>query len=104
MNAFTTALGDILADENVGVDADYRPGGAGEPVRVRAAMSAPDVATDIGGALIRAGDWQVCVAAADIATPRRNDTIEIEGNRFVVLSAAADSERLSWTMILRPLE
>jgi hypothetical protein len=53
VGVFAAALGDILADPHVGVDAEWRQGGAGPAVAVRVVRSLPDrVATAFDTAVV----------------------------------------------------
>lgn len=101
MSAFDAALAVLHADPNLSAEALFREGGAGEGVPVRAIRSAPDLNADIGGVLVKRGDWRISVRAADVPTVRRNDTIQIGDEVFTVLTAEIDAERISWTLEVR---
>lgn len=90
MELFAAALGDILADPLVGVDAVWRAGGAGPPVSVRVVRSSPDrVASAFETAVIQATDV-LTVAVADLPDLIAGDSVTIGSDVLIVTHAERD--------------
>ncbi|WP_444452630.1 head-tail joining protein [Rhodobacter capsulatus] len=102
MTAFAAAVGALFADPNIGRDAVYTPEG-GAPVLVRAVTRRADVVTDFGDARIWSETTRVDLQVTEVANPRPDDRIEIEGDAFLIQGEPVrDRERLVWIVDLRP--
>jgi hypothetical protein len=90
VDVFAAALGDILADPHVGVDAAWRQGGTGEPVPVRVVRSSPDrVASAFDVAVIQATDV-LTVAVADVPDLAAGDSVTVGPDVLIVTHAERD--------------
>ena len=102
MTAFAAAVGALFADPNIGRDAVYTPEG-GAPVLVRAVTRRADAVTDFGDARIWSETTRVDLQVTEVANPRPDDRIEIEGDAFLIQGEPVrDRERLVWIVDLRP--
>ncbi|WP_439580745.1 head-tail joining protein [Elioraea sp.] len=101
MDVFAAALGDLLADPHVGVDALWRQGGAGPPVPVRVVRSSPDrVASAFNTAVIQATDV-LTVAVADVLDLASGDTFTVGAETLVVQHAERDAIGVAWRVYCR---
>ena len=101
MGVFAAALGDLLADPHVGVDALWRAGGAGPAVAVRAVRSSPDrVASAFDAAVIQATDV-LTVAVADVADVAAGDSFSIGADALTVTHAERDAIGVAWRVFCR---
>lgn len=101
MTLFAAALADILADPYVGVDAEWRAGGAGPPVPVRVVRSSPDrVAAAFDAAVIQATDV-ITVAVADIPDLVSGDSFSIGSDVLIVTHAERDAIGVAWRVYCR---
>jgi hypothetical protein len=97
----TAALGDILADPHVGVDAEWRRGGTGAPVPVRVVRSSPDrVAGAFDAALIQATDV-LTGAVADVPDLAAGDSFALGPDTLVVTHAERDALGVAWRVFCR---
>jgi hypothetical protein len=98
---FAAALGDLLADPHVGVDAGWRQGGAGPAVAVRVVRSSPDrVAPAFDAAVIQATDV-LTVAVAEIVDLASGDTFTVGAETLVVQYAERDAIGVAWRVYCR---
>jgi hypothetical protein len=105
MSAFTGAMAALLADANLGSNAQYRrpPGGW---AAVRVVRSAPDEqVSGLGGLGSRAGSLSVVIAADALATlgllpPLRGDELRLVGTVYRVEDAESDVFGVSWRLTL----
>jgi len=98
---FAAALGDILADPHVGVDAEWRQGGAGPAVAVRVVRSSPErVASAFDAAVIQATDV-LTVALADLPDLAAEDSFVIGPDTLVVQHAERDAIGVAWRVYCR---
>ena len=92
MSAFDAAMATLLADPNMGADAEWQAaaGGAWQPVR--ALLSAPaELVPGLGGTSGRAIAIQATIRAADLTqTPRRGDLLRLAGNTYRVETVEPD--------------
>ena len=101
MDVFAAALGDLLADPHVGVDAEWRQGGAGSPVSVRVVRSSPDrVAAAFDAAVIQATDV-LTVAVADLPDLSAGDSVTLGAETLVVTHAERDALGVAWRVFCR---
>lgn len=94
MTAFSDAFLDLMADENFGLAAVYRAGGAGDGVPIRVLRSMPDVRMSWADTIVSAGAVLFWVRAADVAQPAAGDTLTIDGGVFTVLDGAPEFDAL----------
>lgn len=98
---FAAALSDILADPHVGVAAEWRLGGVGPPVAVRAVRSSPDrVASAFDTAVIQATDV-LTVAVADVPDVASGDSFALGPDTLVVTHAERDALGVAWRVFCR---
>jgi len=103
MNAFATAMERIFAHADMAVAAVWISGTTSEERPVRVIRRAPDRITDFGAARILSDTTTVDVRVSDLADPRPGDLIILGTDSFVIQGEPArDSERLIWTLDLRP--
>ena len=79
-----------------------RPGG--DPLAVRVIARRPDTIVGFGETRILAETATFELRASEVASPRPSDQLIIAGETFVVQGEpeARDSERLVWTLDVRP--
>lgn len=101
MDVFAAALGDMLADPHVGVDAAWRSGGAGPPVPVRMVRSSPDrVAAAFATAAVQ--DTDVLTAAvADLPDLGAGDSVTIGPDVLIVTHTERDALGVAWRVYCR---
>jgi hypothetical protein len=101
VDVFAAALGDLLADPHVGVDAEWRQGGAGPPVSVRVVRSSPDrVAAAFDTAVVQATDV-LTVAVADVPDLTSGDSVTFGSETLVVTHAERDALGVAWRVFCR---
>ena len=93
MDLFATALGDMLADPHVGVDAVWRRGGADPAAPVR-------VASAFDTAVIHATDL-LTVAVMDVPDLTPGDTLTLGPDTLVVQHAERDASGVAWRVFCR---
>ncbi|HDR30078.1 head-tail joining protein [Rhodovulum sp.] len=102
MTAFAVAMDALFADAHLGRDVVYTAEG-GVPVLVRAILRRPDDVTGFGEARLWSETTRIDLRVAEVPNPRPGDRIEIDGDAFLVQGEPLrDSERLIWTVELRP--
>ena len=102
MNAFAVAMDALFADAHLGRDVVYTAEG-GAPVLVRAILRRPDDVTGFGEARLWSETTRIDLRVAEVPEPRPGDRIEIDGEAFLIQGEPVrDSERLVWTVDLRP--
>ena len=87
-----------------GIDASYTPAG-GEPVSVRVIARRPDTIVGFGETRIHAETATFELRASEVASPRRDDQLTVDGETFVVQGEPErrDADRLVWTADTKPL-
>jgi hypothetical protein len=101
VDVFAAALGDILADPHVGVDAEWRQGGIGPPVAVRVVRSSPDrVTTAFDTAVIQATDV-LTVAVGDVPDLASGDSFALGPDTLVATHAERDALGVAWRVFCR---
>ena len=102
MTAFAAALDALFADGNIARDAVYTAD-AGTPLLVRVVSRRADEITGFGDARLWTETTRIDLRVADVPTPQPGDRVEIDGEAFLVQGEPVrDSERLVWTLDLRP--
>ena len=100
MTAFDAAMATLLADANMGSDAEWQAaaGGAWQPVRLL--LSAPaDAIPGLGSTSGRAIAVQATLRGADLPQPpRRGDLLRWAGTTYRVETAEPDALGLSWRL------
>lgn len=99
MNAFAAAMGVIVADPNIGVDATYRAGGVGAPVAMRVARSVPDRVADAFGTAVLQGTDVLAVPTAVLPTWAAGDTFTIGTEVLTVQHAEKDATGAAWRVM-----
>ena len=86
-----------------GIDATYAPAG-GEPVSVRVIARRPDTIVGFGETRIHAETASFEVRASEVASPRPDDQLVVDGQIFVVQGEPErrDPDRLVWSLDVRP--
>jgi len=103
MAAFAAAVDALFADPNLGRDALWRVGGTGDPLLIRVIPTQPDRIESFAETRIHSETAQFDVRTSEVPNPRPGDTLEIEGESFVIQGEPVrDSERLVWTLDTRP--
>ena len=87
-----------------GIDAVYTPAG-GDPLPVRVIARRPDTIVGFGDTRIHAETATFEVRASEIASPRPDDQLIVDGQTFVIQGEPErrDSDRLVWTLDTRPI-
>ena len=102
MTAFAAALDALFADGNIARDAVYTAD-AGTPLLVRVVSRRADEISSFGDARLWSETARIDLRVADVPTPKPGDRVEIDGEAFLVQGEPVrDSERLVWTLDLRP--
>lgn len=103
MSAFAEAIEVLFADPNLAVDVDYRVGGQGAPVAVRAVVRQPDMIGTYGETRILSNTTLFDLRVVDLASePQRGDTITwAERTYHVQGEATNDALMLIWTVEAR---
>jgi hypothetical protein len=85
-----------------GIDATYTPMG-GEPVSVRVIAKRPDTIVGFGETRIRTETATFEVRASEIADPRPDDQLVVDGQTFVIQGEPErrDPDRLVWSLDVR---
>lgn len=97
MTAFSVAINRIFADRNMAADAMWQAA----PVRVM--RKAPDNMRDFGAARITSATTIVDVRVSEVPEPKAGDLVSIGDEHFIVQGTPQrDTERLIWTVDLRP--
>jgi hypothetical protein len=86
-----------------GIDAVYTPAG-GEPVSVRVIARRPDTIVGFGETRIHTETATLALRASEVANPRSDDQLTVDGQTFVVQSEPErrDPGRLVWSLDVRP--
>jgi hypothetical protein len=101
VDVFAAALGDLLADPHVGVDGEWRQGGAAPPVSVRVVRSSPDrVASAFETAVIQATDL-LTVAVADLPDLAAGDSVTVGPDVLIVTHVERDAIGVAWRVYCR---
>ncbi len=101
MTAFAAAMAAIVADPNLGADADYRRGGIGPATSLRVVRSSPDrVASAFDTPLLQATDV-LTVPLASVTDPQAGDTFAVQGDLLTVQHAERDSAGAAWRVLCR---
>lgn len=104
MNAIELAIAALFADPNLGRDAVWRAGGAGDGSAVRVIRKRPDQVVGFGDSRAVMPTVLIDVRRAEVPNPASGDTLEIEGETFAVIATPTiDAERLIWTCEASPL-
>jgi hypothetical protein len=103
VNVFATAMERIFATSDMAVAAVWISGSTSEERPIRVIRRAPDRITDFGAARILSDTTTVDVRVSELADPRSGDLIILGSESFVIQGEPSrDSERLIWTLDLRP--
>ncbi len=103
MNVFATAMDRIFSHADMAVAAVWISGSTSEERPIRVIRRAPDRITDFGAARILSDTTTVDVRVIDLPEPQPGDLIILGTESFVVQGEPVrDSERLIWTLDLRP--
>jgi hypothetical protein len=100
MTAFAGAVDATFAA--FGIDALYTPAG-GDPVPVRVIAKRPDTIVRFGETRIHAETATFEVRASELANPRPDDQLIVDGQTFVIQGEPErrDPDRLVWTLDVR---
>lgn len=79
MSAFAMATAALFRDPNFAQDAQWRSGGVGAPVAVRAMLRRPDAVTGFGEGRFVTDSVMIDVECAALGTLAPGDTFEIAG-------------------------
>ncbi len=103
MSAVGAAIDVLFGDPNLAREAVYRVQGTGDPVAIRVIARRPDQVFDFGDTRVHTETSLFDVRVSEVPSPRPGDTLEVDGETFVVQGEAVrDSERLIWTLDTRP--
>ena len=103
MPAMGAAVDVLFRDPNLAREAVYRDQGTGDPITIRVIARRPDQVFDFGNTRIHTETSLFDVRVSEVPSPRPGDTLEIDGEIFVVQGQPVrDSERLIWTLDARP--
>lgn len=96
MSAFDTAMASLIADAHLGVDAQYRQGGAGAPINLRVLRSSPDRLADAFGTEVISASDILSLAIATLPDITARDTFSISGEVLTVRHAERDATGTAW--------
>jgi len=100
--AFASAIDALFGDPHLSRDIIYTSDG-GAPAPVRAILRRPDEVNGFGETRLWSETTRLDLRTTEVQNPRPGDTIEIDGQTLVVQGEPMrDSERLIWTLDLRP--
>ena len=105
MTAIEMALDALFSDPNLGSDALWRAGGAGDGAAVRVIRKRPDQVVGFGDSRAVLPTMLIDVRRSEVPEPATGDTVEIDGDLFeIIATPVVDSLRLVWTCeaALRP--
>ncbi|MEX2035545.1 MAG: hypothetical protein WEA28_10175 [Xanthobacteraceae bacterium] len=105
MTAIEMALEALFSDPNLGSDALWRTGGAGDGTAVRVVRKRPDQVVGFGDSRAVLPTMLIDVRRSEVPDPATGDTVEIDGELFeIIATPVADSLCLVWTCeaALRP--
>lgn len=103
MNAFAAAMERIFASADMAVAAVWISGSTSEERPIRVIRRAPDRMTDFGAARLLSDTTTVDVRVSELADPSLGDLIILGTESFVIQGEPVrDSERLVWSLDLRP--
>jgi hypothetical protein len=103
MNAIELAIDALFGDPNLGRDAVWRAGGAGDGSAIRVIRKRPDQVVGFGDSRAVMPTVLIDVRRAEVPTPASGDIVEIEGETFAVIAAPTiDTEYLVWTCEASP--
>ena len=103
MNAVAAGIDALFEDPNIGRDAIWRPGGAGEGTAVRIVIRTPDRIGDFGGGRFVATGRLLDCRVAEIQQLEPGDSFEIDAETFIVHGEPLrDGEGLIWKAEVRP--
>ena len=99
---FADLIAPLFVDPVLSKAAFYQPqGSVGFDVRVIA--KAPDTITSFGEARIHTPTCLFDVRASDVPEPQVGDQLTVEDGSYIIQSEpTADTERLIWTLDVRP--
>ncbi len=100
MTAFDAAMATLLADANMGSDAEWQAAAGGAWTGLRLLFSVPaDLVPGLGSAGGRAIAVQATLRGADLPQPpRRGDLLRWAGTTYRVETAEPDALGLSWRL------
>ena len=99
MNAFADAMGALVADPNLGVEAVYRQGGTGPAIAVRVLRSSPDRVGDAFGTEILSATNILSVAIAVLPDLAAGDSFALGGDLLTVTHAERDASGTAWRVL-----
>jgi hypothetical protein len=111
MTAIEMALEALFSDPNLGSDALWRAGGAGDGAAVRIIRKRPDQVVGFGDSRAVLPAVLIDVRRSEVPDPATGDTVDIPGSSpgtgelfEIIATPVADSLRLVWTCeaALRP--
>jgi len=103
MNVFATAMDRIFANPSMGVAALWISGTTSQERSIRVIHRAPDLITEFGAARLMSDTMVLDVRVSDLPDPRPGDLIVIGTDSFTIQGEPLrDSDRLLWTLDLRP--
>ncbi|QLH38159.1 MAG: hypothetical protein HWD60_03140 [Defluviicoccus sp.] len=103
MSVFEVAVDALFADPNMTVVGLYRAGSSDGAVEVRLIRRQPDRVGTFEQTRLVAETAVFDLRVSDIAAPAEGDTIEVDGDLFIIQGAPLrDAERLVWTIEARP--
>jgi hypothetical protein len=98
MSAFDAAMATLLADPNMGSDAEWQAAAGGAWTAIRLLLSAPaDLVPGLSGSGSRAIAVQATLRGADLPQPpRRGDLLRWAGTTYRAETVEPDPLGLSW--------
>jgi len=100
---FATAMERIFANVDMAVAAVWISGGTSEERPIRVIHRAPDQITEFGATRILSDTTTVDVRVSELPEPRPGDLIILGTDSYVIQGEPVrDTERLTWTLDLRP--
>lgn len=104
MSAFSDGMDAIYGDDNVAVDAIYRPGGAGDGVPVRAIKTDTEDTASYGRSAVILTGVMIQVRKSEVQTAGKGDTFRIGTTTyFVHADPRLDPLELEWSCEVKPV-
>ena len=99
MSAFADAMGALVADPNLGVEAVYRQGGTGPAIAVRVLRSSPDRVGDAFGTEILSATNILSVAIAVLPDLAAGDSFALGPDLLTVTHVERDASGTAWRVL-----
>lgn len=101
MSAFSRAADALAADINLGEAVIYRAAPGGAPVSCRAIRYQRDPLADVGPHAVRQAGLVFSVRIADVASPAKGGSVEVQGVQRTIFDVQPDEDALTHRVSVR---